>query len=93
MKSPEITLDENHVYRVAMGDKLKEVPSVTTIMKDVGYYPWVFKEKDDVNEIDFPDEEITPAERGTAVHKITEDLDRGIEVEPIAKELVPYIEA
>ncbi len=93
MKSPEITLDEKHVYRVAMGDKLKEVPSVTTIMKDVGYYPWVFKEKDDVNEIDFPDEEITPAERGTAVHKITEDLDRGIEVEPIAKELVPYIEA
>mgnify|MGYP003653972283 FL=1 len=92
MKSPEITLDEMHVYRVAMGDKLKEVPSVTTIMKDVGYYPWVFKEKDE-SEIHFPDEEITPAERGTAVHKITEDLDRGIEVEPIAKELAPYIEA
>ena len=87
-----ITLDENHVYRIARDGNLEEVPSVTTIMKDVGYYPWVFRDKDE-SEIHFPTEEMSPAEKGTRVHKITEDIDRGIEVDPIAKELLPYVKA
>ena len=56
-----ITLDENHVYRIARDGNLEEVPSVTTIMKDVGYYPWVFRDKDE-SEIHFPTEEMSPAE-------------------------------
>ena len=71
-----ITLDDNHVYRVSLGGDIKEVPSVTTIMRDVGYYPWVFRDKDE-HEIHFP----------------TENIDRGIEVDPIAKELLPYVQA
>ena len=55
-----ITLDENHVYRIARDGNLEEVPSVTTIMKDVGYYPWVFRDKDE-SEIHFPTEEMSPA--------------------------------
>lgn len=94
VKKIDITLDDEHVYRVAMDGNLREVPSVTTIMKDVGYYPWVFADKkEEPGEIEFPSDQMTPAERGTAIHKITENIDRGIEVDPIDPELLPYIEA
>ena len=87
-----ITLDENHVYRVSLGGELRVVPSVTQIMKDVGYYPWTFLDKDE-SEIHFPNGEITPVDKGTRVHKIVENIDRGIEVDPIDPELLPYVEA
>ena len=93
VKKIDITLDDEHVYRVAMDGNLREVPSVTTIMKDVGYYPWIFSDKKDSGVIEFPSEKMTPAARGTRIHKITEDIDRGIEVDPIEPELLPFIEA
>ena len=90
----DITLDDEHCYRVKLDGNLREVPSVTTIMKDVGYYPWVFSDKKDENIIEFPEEgKMTPAVRGTRIHKITEDIDRGIEVDPIDPELLPFIDA
>ena len=96
----DITLDDEHCYRVKMDGNLREVPSVTTIMKDVGYYPWSFNYTNivgstlDKDKIEFPEEgKLTPAVRGTLIHKITEDIDRGIEVDPIAPELLPFIEA
>ena len=90
----DITLDDEHCYRVKLDGNLREVPSVTTIMKDVGYYPWIFSNKKDEDIIKFPEEgKLTPAARGTLIHKITEDIDRGIEVDSIAPELLPFIEA
>ena len=89
----DITLDDEHCYRVQMDGNLREVPSVTTIMKDVGYYPWIFSDKKDSGVIEFPSEKMTPAARGTRIHKITEDIDRGIEVDPIDPELLPFIDA
>ena len=56
-KTLDITCDFDHVYRVRMDDgNTRAVPSVTNIMRDVGYYPWVFKEKKDDGEIVFPTE-------------------------------------
>jgi hypothetical protein len=76
---------------------VKSCPSVTTIIKDVGFYPWVFKEKKDDGEIKFPTEEEnnrkTAAMRGTEVHQITEDMDRGNHIDPIDLELLPYVNA
>ena len=90
----DISLDDEHCYRVKLDGNLMEVPSVTTIMKDVGYYPWVFSNKKDEEKIEFPEEgKLTPAARGTRIHKITEDIDRGIEVDPIEPELLPFIDA
>jgi len=92
MEQIDITLDDEHCYRVKLDGNLREVPSVTTIMKDVGYYPWAFTNKPD--KISFPpDGYISPAVRGTRIHKITEDIDRDIEVDPIGPEFLPYIEA
>jgi hypothetical protein len=92
-KKIDITLDDEHCYRVQMDGNLREVPSVTTIMKDVGYYPWIFSDKKDSGVIEFPSEKMTPAARGTRIHNITEDIDRGIEVDPIDPELLPFIDA
>ena len=94
----DITCDFDHTYRVRMDDgTVKAVPSVTTIMKDVGYYPWVYKDKKDDGEINFPseadDKRRTAAMRGTEVHKITEDMDRGNHVDPVDLELLPYVNA
>ena len=97
-KTLDITCDFDHVYRVRMDDgSSKAVPSVTNIMKDVGYYPWVFAEKKNDGEINFPTEAENnlrvAAARGTAVHKITEDMDRDLLVGPIDIDLLPYVNA
>ena len=89
----DISLDDEHCYRVKLDGNLLEVPSVTTIMKDVGYYPWLFSNKKDSGTIEFPSEKMTPAARGTRVHKLTEDIDRGIEVDSVEPECLPYVEA
>ena len=101
--TPTITCDDNHRYYVRVDEVMCEVPSVTTIMKDVGYYPWAFGvSRDRPEEIKFPtprEEELqhkldTAAQRGTAVHKITEDFDRtGVLPDSIVPELEPYISA
>ena len=70
MNEIEITCDDEHRYRVRVDNKLQEVPSVTTIMNDVGYYPWCFKFKDD-EKMEMLN---AAAKRGTAVHQLTEDL-------------------
>jgi hypothetical protein len=94
MEKIDITLDDEHIYRVKMEGNLREVPSVTTIMKDVGYYPWSFNSKKDAEIIVFPEEgKMTPAVRGTRIHNITEEIDKGIDVDPVDPELLPYIEA
>ena len=97
-KTLDITCDFDHVYRVRMDDgNTRAVPSVTNIMRDVGYYPWVFKEKKDDGEIVFPTEAEdnlkTAAMRGTEVHKITEDMDRENQVGPIDIDILPYVNA
>ena len=101
---PKIICDDDHRYYVRVDEVMREMPSVTTIMKDVGYYPWAFgvsRDKPEM-EIKFPteqEEELqhkldTAAQRGTAVHQITEDLDRTGELpDEIAPELEPYIDA
>jgi len=97
-KTLDITCDFDHVYRVRMDDgNTKAVPSVTSIMKDVGYYPWVFSEKKDDGEVSFPteaeDQRKTAAMRGTEVHKITEDMDRENPVGPVDIDILPYVNA
>ena len=97
IKTLDITCDREHVYRVRMDDgSTKAVPSVTTIMKDAGYYSRLFKKKED-GEINFPteadDKLRVAADRGTAVHKITEDMDRDKPVGPIDNDLLPYVNA
>ena len=93
MDEYEITCDDEHRYRVRVDNKLQEVPSVTTIMNDVGYYPWLFTFRDRDN-----DEKMemlnAAAKRGTAVHQITEDLDHGKDLpDKMAPELEPYVQA
>jgi hypothetical protein len=95
----KITCDDDHRYHLRCNDgKMREVPSVTEIMRDVGYYPWTFKKREpDDGSVRFPSEDedkrMNAARRGTAVHKITEDLDRGQEIGPVDPELLPYVEA
>jgi len=98
IKTLDITCDREHVYRVRMDDgSTKAVPSVTTIMQDVGYYSRLFKKKENDGEINFPTEAENnvrvAADRGTAVHKITEDMDRDKPVGPIDIDLLPYVNA
>ena len=104
MKDPEIIYDEDdHKYMIKTEDDgLVEAPSVTTIMKEVGFYGrFVSKWEPDPDEIRFPEppseqekKRDAAAKRGTAVHLMTEDLDRGHPLpEMIDEEIFPYIKA
>jgi len=103
MKDPEIIYDDDeHKYMIKTDDGLVEAPSVTTIMKDVGYYSWNFTTREpDPNEIRFPEppseqekKRDAAAKRGTAVHLMTEDLDRGHPLpDEVDEELFPYLKA
>ena len=104
MKDPDILYDDDdHKYMIRTDEgELVEAPSVTTIMNDVGFYGrFVNKREPDPNEIRFPEppseqekKRDAAAKRGTAVHLMTEDLDRGHPLpDEVDEELFPYLKA
>lgn len=75
LKGNQITFLDNRFY--ALGDKF--YPSVTTILqaypKDAGFYKWLKEVGSDADAI-----RDAAGDRGTTVHKLTEQYDEGLEV-------------
>jgi hypothetical protein len=81
LKGNQITFNDNRFYN--LGDKF--YPSVTTILqaypKDAGFYKWLKEVGNDADTI-----RDAAGERGTTVHKLTEQYDEGLEVSLISEE-------